>query len=76
MPVVPAPATVLVTGASGFIASWVSRTLLQSGYSVRGTVRSAEKGNYLKSIFAEFGEKFEYIIVSDVTKVSCLSFVL
>lgn len=31
---------VLVTGASGYIASHVVKTLLDSGYQVRGTVRN------------------------------------
>ncbi len=29
-----------VTGASGFIASWLVKLLLERGYTVRGTVRS------------------------------------
>lgn len=37
MPAVPAPAKVLVTGASGFIASHVVQTLLGEGYTVVGT---------------------------------------
>lgn len=32
--------TVLVTGASGYIASYIVRDLLAAGYRVRGTVRS------------------------------------
>ncbi|KZT38290.1 NAD(P)-binding protein [Sistotremastrum suecicum HHB10207 ss-3] len=58
---------VLVSGASGFLGAWVSRTLLEKGLSVRGTVRSDEKGEYLKKLFASFGEdKFEYAIVKDI----------
>jgi nucleoside-diphosphate-sugar epimerase len=37
MPAVPAYAKVLVTGASGFIAIWVVKILLERGYSVVGT---------------------------------------
>lgn len=33
--------TVCVTGASGYIASWLIKRLLESGYSVKGTVRNA-----------------------------------
>jgi len=32
--------TVAVTGASGFIASWLVKTLLEKGYNVRATVRN------------------------------------
>lgn len=39
--------TVLVTGASGYIASHVIKELLQRGYHVIGTVRSvANKDKY------------------------------
>ncbi|KAI0314138.1 D-lactaldehyde dehydrogenase [Amylostereum chailletii] len=65
---VPAPAKVLVTGANGYIAAWVVRTLLEQGYSVRGTVRSASKGAHLASLFAEYGDKFEVVVVEDITK--------
>jgi len=30
---------VCVTGASGYIASWLIKRLLESGYHVKGTVR-------------------------------------
>lgn len=61
---------VLVTGASGFVASWVVRTLLEQGYSVRGAVRSNSKGDYFKSLFKSYGDKFEYVIVEDMSKAS------
>ncbi|KAE9600552.1 putative cinnamoyl-CoA reductase [Lupinus albus] len=32
--------TICVTGAGGFIASWMVKLLLQKGYSVRGTLRN------------------------------------
>jgi len=37
MPAVTPPAKVLVTGASGFIAVWVVKALLEKGYKVVGT---------------------------------------
>jgi hypothetical protein len=43
--------------------------LLMNDYRVRGTVRSAEKGEYLKKLFDGVGE-FEYVIVEDIAKVS------
>ncbi|KAF8511613.1 D-lactaldehyde dehydrogenase [Hysterangium stoloniferum] len=59
---------VLVTGASGFIAAWVVRTLLKQGFYVRGTVRSEDKGEYLANLFKEYSDHFEYIIVEDIAK--------
>ena len=41
-------ATVLVTGASGFIGMHCILQLLDQGYQVRGTVRSAAKGEHLR----------------------------
>jgi uncharacterized protein YbjT (DUF2867 family) len=32
--------TVCVTGAGGFVGSWIVKTLLNHGYTVRGTVRN------------------------------------
>ena len=57
---------VLVSGASGFIAVWVVKDLLEAGFTVRGTVRSKDKGEYLKGMFKS---GFEYVIVEDIEKV-------
>lgn len=69
MPAISAPAKVLVSGANGYIAVWVVQTLLEKGYSVRGTVRSADKGKHLQELFGKYGDKFEFIVVEDITKV-------
>ena len=70
MPEVPAPAKVLVTGANGYIAVWVVRTLLSHGYTVRGTVRSHSKTTFLKNLFKSEvdGGKLELVVVEDFTK--------
>ncbi len=34
---------ILVTGASGYIASWIIKKLLEQGYTVRGSVRNLNK---------------------------------
>ena len=60
---------VLVSGANGFVAIWLVRTLLEKGYSVRGTVRSAAKGKHLEKLFGEYGDRLELVIVDDITKV-------
>lgn len=71
MPIVPTGSKVLVSGANGYIAMWVVRLLIEEGYSVRGTVRSEEKGRFLVEYFKKqgWGDKFEYVIVDDITKV-------
>ena len=71
MPAVQPPAKVLVTGVNGYIAAWLCRLLLEEGYSVRGTVRSASKGVFLQKLFEGYGERFEIVVVQDITKV-CL----
>ncbi|KAJ7662725.1 D-lactaldehyde dehydrogenase [Mycena polygramma] len=58
---------VLVSGANGYIAVWILRTLLEQGFSVWGAVRSADKGTHLKQFFASYGDKFELAIVPDIT---------
>lgn len=66
MPGVAAPAKILVTGASGFLATHIISTLLSDGYTVVGTVRSTEKGDYLKDLYKT--DKFSYAIVEDIEK--------
>ena len=61
---------VLVSGANGYVAVRVIEDLLNSGYSVRGTVRSGDKATYLRDHFASFGAKLELVIVKDITQVS------
>jgi nucleoside-diphosphate-sugar epimerase len=66
---------VLVSGANGYIAMWVVRTLLEQGYTVRGAVRSEEKGKRLREYFHPYGDMVEWVVVEDIMKV-CFSCVL
>ena len=50
-------ATTLVTGASGFIAQQLILDLLEQGHAVRGTVRSATKGEALKAALAPHSDR-------------------
>ncbi|KAG2365175.1 hypothetical protein BDR07DRAFT_1399625 [Suillus spraguei] len=68
MPAVQPPCKVLVSGANGYIAVWVVRTLLEKGYSVRGTTRSEEKAAHLRQMFSSYGDKHEVVVVEDITK--------
>ena len=67
----PAVATgkVLVTGVNGYIGLWVARVLLERGYTVRGTVRSEGKAQHIRQLFKPFAERFEMVVVPDITKV-------
>ncbi|KAJ7609528.1 D-lactaldehyde dehydrogenase [Roridomyces roridus] len=58
---------VLVSGANGFVATWCVQTFLDAGFSVRGTVRNAIKGKHLKRFFSSYGDKFELVVVPDIT---------
>ncbi|KIK51291.1 hypothetical protein GYMLUDRAFT_50664 [Collybiopsis luxurians FD-317 M1] len=72
MPGVQPGSKILVTGCNGFIAAWIVRTLLEKGYTVRGTVRSEDKGIKLKEILNGLGEGLgqglEFVVVSDIVK--------
>jgi len=72
MPTISKGDKVLVTGANGYVAMWVIRLLLERGYRVRGTVRTVEKGVYIKNYLATLGfaEGFEYAIAKDLITVS------
>ncbi|CAL1710467.1 unnamed protein product [Somion occarium] len=59
---------VLVSGANGYVACWVIKSLLEQGYSVRGTVRSESKGAYTRKLFASYRDRFELVIVEDMCK--------
>ncbi|KAH9918743.1 NAD(P)-binding protein [Epithele typhae] len=58
---------VLVSGANGYIAVWVVKTLLDRGFTVRGTVRAESKGAHLRTLFADAGDKLELVVVEDIT---------
>jgi len=69
MPVIAPGSKVLVTGANGFLAIHVVKTFLEHRYSVIGTVRSQEKAAHLHKLFSSYGDKFETVLVKDITQV-------
>lgn len=66
---VPASTTVLVTGATGFIAAHIVNQLLEGGYRVRGTVRSLKKPGDIDALRALPGasERLE-LVEADLTR--------
>ncbi|KAK4332194.1 Epimerase domain-containing protein [Rhodotorula toruloides] len=58
--------TVLVTGASGFLASYVIAEFLKAGWNVRGTVRSKAKAQHLFERYPEHADKIELVEVKDL----------
>lgn len=66
--IVPPGGLVLVTGVNGFIASHIANLLLKHGYAVRGSIRSLERGAWVKEALAERHPKgnFSLIQVADV----------
>jgi hypothetical protein len=62
-------ALVLVTGATGFIGTWIIETLLRNGYRVRAAVRTKEKGQHLLEIYQNHGTKLTLSVIGDMSKV-------
>lgn len=63
----PQGSTVLVTGITGYIGSWVAYEALTLGYKVRGAVRSLERAAWLQEHFdSEFGPgQYSQIVLVD-----------
>ena len=72
MPAISKGSKVLVSGANGYIAMWVVRTLLERGFAVRGTVRTEDKAKFIIEYFKSlgYGDKFEVVVVDDIIKAS------
>ncbi|KAI0093276.1 hypothetical protein BDY19DRAFT_989931 [Irpex rosettiformis] len=59
-------ATILVTGGNGYIATWIVGDLLEQGFNVRASVRTANKGDHLKNIYKDYGDKLQVWAVGDM----------
>jgi nucleoside-diphosphate-sugar epimerase len=68
-PRLPKGSTILVTGVTGYIGSWVAYEALILGYKVRGAVRSLEKAAWLQKHFdSEFGPgQYSQVLLADVS---------
>jgi len=58
--------TVLVTGASGFIAAHIVNPFLERGYNVRGTVRSESTAAKVKKTHSKYQDQLSFAIVPDI----------
>lgn len=58
----PGKTTILVTGATGYIATHVVDQALKLGYTVRGTVRSEDKAEKTRKIFGNNSNYFPVIV--------------
>ncbi|KAL2005183.1 hypothetical protein VTN00DRAFT_3033 [Thermoascus crustaceus] len=58
--------TILVTGASGFIAAHVLTSFLEAGYAVRGTVRSEATAEKVRQSHAKYADRLSFAIVPDM----------
>ena len=66
------PQLILLTGASGFVATHVLNSLLQHGYNVRGTVRSEASASKVRKTHSHLlngdDSRLSFAIVQDVAK--------
>ncbi|KAI0700950.1 hypothetical protein BC835DRAFT_323400 [Cytidiella melzeri] len=58
--------TILVTGANGFLGTWIVDTLLARGYSVRAAVRTKDKGLHLATQYKSYGDKLQIFAIGNM----------
>jgi L-serine deaminase len=59
--------TVLVTGASGFVAGHVLNEFLNAGYNVRAAVRSEATADKVRKTHSKHPEALSFVIVPDIS---------
>jgi nucleoside-diphosphate-sugar epimerase len=64
----PKDQIILITGASGFVASHVIAKFLRGGYYVRGTVRSVATAEKVRQGFLQYESQLSFAIVEDIGK--------
>ncbi|KUJ23656.1 NAD(P)-binding protein [Mollisia scopiformis] len=62
----PSSQTILITGASGFVASHIIHAFLEAGYKVRGTVRSSSSIEKVKAAQGPLSSNLTFYIVPDL----------
>ncbi|KZT29948.1 D-lactaldehyde dehydrogenase [Neolentinus lepideus HHB14362 ss-1] len=61
-------ATVLVTGANGFVGAWIVKKLLEQGCSVRAAVRTESRGQHLLDTNNNYGGRLQIVAIGDIAK--------
>ncbi|OOG00207.1 hypothetical protein ASPCADRAFT_504090 [Aspergillus carbonarius ITEM 5010] len=64
----PQDQVILITGASGFLASHIVHYFLVSGYHVRGTVRSTATAEKVRQTFPQYAAQLSLVIFEDVAQ--------
>ncbi|KAK3324867.1 ketoreductase [Apodospora peruviana] len=74
---VPSEPANVVAGGSGFIASRILDILIEKGYDVVTTVRSAQSGNKILERYPKLSQdRLQYVVVEDITNVNSLTLIL
>lgn len=68
----PSP-LIFITGATGFIGAATALASLKAGYQLRISVRKEEQIAKLRSIFSNYVDKLEFVVVPDITSESAFS---
>jgi nucleoside-diphosphate-sugar epimerase len=63
----PSSQTILITGASGFVASHLIHAFLEAGYNVRGTIRSPSSIEKIKAAQGPLSSRLSFSIVPDLS---------
>lgn len=61
-------ARIFLTGATGFIGSYVLQKCLKDGYKVRVSVRKEEQVQSLKHQFASHAGELDFVVIPDISK--------
>jgi len=59
--------TILVTGATGFVGTWIVKVLLERGYRVRCAVRNEGKQHYIRNLYNQYNDRLEFVEVRDIS---------